>query len=401
LLRDGDVFSPRREKREGLIGALLPAAFLEQFRGFSMRVSFRFRQFLAVSVFLLSSVAQAATTSPTGASLFERRPLNPDTTPRGSSLWLNSARGVQALTATVAGTFDSAGSWSPHGTWIAFQRGVRHANAGIQYDVYLIDRHGGKPRRLTHGAGSFETPVWGPDARIAFVSRLGQQECLSLMDAHGRHRRDLLCAASPTHLARPQWSLDGRALFIAGGYYQGRLEQVWHGLAWRVDTTTGVVRQLADVVMDEERELAIAPDGRHGVFADVVPNEMTMIDFATGTITSVGTGYAPRWSKDGRRIAFTGEVYEFNPGLLYYNPLYVMDADGRNVRRVTRARVDNIAYTTAAWADDGIHVLANVRSYADPSLTIPRYALRWIDVDSRVLQALPAGYAEAGAWFSR
>ena len=121
--------------------------------------------------------------------------------------------------------------------------------------------------------------------------------------------------------------------------------------------------------------------------------------FATQAMTPVGTGYAPRWSRDGRHIAFTGEVYEFNPGLLYYNPLYVMDADGRNVRRVTHARIDNVAYTVVDWSGDGTHVLANVRTYADPSLTRPRYALRWIELDNGALTVLPAGYAEAGGWF--
>lgn len=367
-----------------------------------MRAPRRFRQFLAVSAFLLSCVAQAATTSPAGTSVFERRQLNPDTTLRSSSLWLLSSSGTRALTPTVAGTYDSGASWSPHGTLIAFQRGTRGANPRVvRSDVFVMDRQGAHVRQLSRGFGSFETPVWGPGTQIALVAKTSQHDCLTLLDAGGSRRHDLFCAPSPARLARPQWSQDGRTLLIAGGYYSGQLSPVWHGLAWRVDATTGAATQLADVVMDEERDLSIAPDGKHGVFADVVPNDMTMIDFATGAMTPAGTGYAPVWSRDGKRIAYTGEVYEFAPGLLYYNPLYVMDADGRNVRRITRARIDNLAYTTAAWSDDGMHVLANVRSYADVSLTIPRYALRWIDVDTRALVALPAGYADAGAWSSR
>ena len=73
-----------------------------------------------------------------------------------------------------------------------------------------------------------------------------------------------------------------------------------------------------------------------------------------------------------------------------------MDVDELPARH---ARVDNLAYITADWSDDGTHVLANVRTYDDPSLTLPRHALRWIDVDARTLPALPAGFAEAGAWF--
>ena len=364
-----------------------------------MRAPHRVRQLLAVSAILLSSAAAHAATAQTGANVFERRQLNPDTTPRSSSLWLSSQGAVRALTPTVAGTFDGAASWSPQGNRIAFQRGTRGAGVRLRYDVYVIDRQGGQPRQLTRGLGSFESPTWGPGSRIAFIAKTSTHDCLSLIDEDGGRRHDLFCAPSPTELARPQWSKDGRTLFVSGGSYQGQLSPVWPGLAWRVDASTGAATQLVDLVMDEERALSISPDGHRGIFADVVPNDMTLVDFTTGGTKSVGIGYAPRWSKDGRRVAYTGEVYEFNGELLYYNPLYVMDANGGNVRRVTLARANNIAYTVADWSDDGTHVLANVRAYADPALTIPRYALRWIDVDNRALTAMSAGYAEPGAWF--
>lgn len=360
----------------------------------------RFRQFLAVSAFLLSYAAQAATSSPTGASVFQRRQLNPDATLRSSSLWLASSSGVRALTPSVVGTFDGEASWSPHGTWLAFQRGTRGHDGLVRANVFVMDRRGDHVHQLTHGPGSFEAPAWGPDTRIAYVSKLSQNDCLSVVDPDGHHQRDLFCAPGTTRLAHAQWSANGRALFVSGGYYEGRLSPVWHALAWRVDASTGAATRLTEKVMDEERDLVIAPDGRHGILTDVVPNEMTLVDFATQETTSAGTGFAPRWSRDGRRIAFTGEVYDFDPGLLYYNPLYVMDADGGNLRRVTRARVDNLAYIVADWSDDGTHLLANLRTYDDPALTLPRYALRWIDVDARTLLPLPAGYAETGAWFS-
>ena len=57
------------------------------------------------------------------------------------------------------------------------------------------------------------------------------------------------------------------------------------------------------------------------------------IDLATGAIAALGTGgdwhdEQPRWSPDGRRVAFKS-----NRGGSYN--LYVMDADGRNVVRLT------------------------------------------------------------------
>jgi len=203
---------------------------------------------------------------------------------------------------------------------------------------------------------------------------------------------------------RPLWSSDGSRIFVQAGYDTGGLEPTWRSLAYRIDATTGAAFVLDDRVLDESMQLEFSPDGSRGVFSNFYPYTapMTRIDFASHTLRAIGDGYAPRWSHDGLRIAFTGEVYDMtSTGLRYYEPLYVMNADGSNVRRLTISRTDNHAYTAAQWSRDNVHVLANRRDYLDPSLTVPRFGLRIVNADTRSLRSLPEGYAEPGAWYER
>ena len=363
------------------------------------------RRVSAASVAFASAVVAAANPGatpvarPDTALVFTRVQYDADGFPRDSALVLaNAAGSVRTLTPNVDGVHDTGASWSPRGTRLVFER--RDTNARERDTLFVADRRG-NVRRLLPGTGPYRTPAWGPQDRIAYVSVRGAQQCLSLADADGHHRRDLFCPADGTELTRPVWSPDGGALYVAGGYYTGRLEPEWHAQAWRIDALTGVATKLAEETMVEPRTLTFSPDGTRGIYSDPNPTDMTLVDFRTGESTPLGIGCSPRWSPDGSRIAFTGEVYEGAPDFRYYEPLFVMDADGSHVRRITAARVDNHIYAAVDWSRDGARVLANRIVFTDPSVTQRRTALRIIDVDSGRVQRMPAGFAETGAWFER
>ena len=115
--------------------------------------------------------------------------------------------------------------------------------------------------------------------------------------------------------------------------------------------------------------------------------------------TRTRSAHAPSWSPDGKRIAYSGEIYETGATFRYYEPLYVMNADGTHVPRLTDSRVDNHAYLPAQWSKDNVHVLVNRRTWTDGSLTHAIEALRIVDANTRVLTQLPTGFAEQGAWY--
>jgi Tol biopolymer transport system component len=355
------------------------------------------------------TLALAAAWSPvqaTGTSriVFTQPHVNADGTLQSSSLSLTSGGGASmALTKAAKTSIDDAASWAPDGTRIVFEHGVTGAKGQTRFSLYTLDARTRKLTRRTPTTDNSVTPTWGPTNRIAYVARHPDGDCLAVVEESGR-RHDLFCPSEPAVLMRPTWSRDGTSIRVQGGYDTGGLEPTWRSLAYRVDATTGAPYVLDDRILDEPRRLEFSPDGRRGIYYNFYPyaGTMTRVDFATGSSIDIGTGYAPRWAPDGRRIAYTGEVYDSSAGRYwYYEPLYVANADGSGARRLTISRTANHAYVAAQWSKDNVHVLATRRDYLDESLTVPRYGLRIVNADTRSLRSMQEGLADSGAWFER
>jgi Tol biopolymer transport system component len=310
---------------------------------------------------------------------------------------------IDAPTPATGSVIDNGPSWAPDGYRFAFVHGASLSGVPRRFDILSYDTRTRRVRRMTSGPGNFSAVTWGPRNRIAFLTRYRYGNCLSVIEADGR-QHDLFCPPRPAELKRPMWSADGTHLYVQAGYDAGEIEPFWRSLAYRIDAVTGAATVLDDRELPEPMPLEFSPDGRRGIFSNLYPYtaEMTLVNFATGATRTLPSGYAPRWSKNGRRIAFTREVYEINPpSVRYYEALFVMRADGSNVCRVTKSRVDNHADTAVDWSRDGVHLLMNRRVYLDPSLTIPRYSMRMVNVDTGALNVLPNGFAEPGALFEQ
>jgi TolB protein len=177
----------------------------------------------------------------------------------------------------TGGLFNISPSFSPDGRRVAYT----HAD-GANSDVYVANRDGSGPRRLTFGAAIDTNAAWSPTGNlIAFTSSRAGNPQIYLMDPEGADVRRLSYAGEYNDGA--SWSPDGRLVAYASR--------------------------------------------RGGVFQVAVTNVATS---ETQVLTSGrGNKEDPSFSPDGRHLLFSSDMQGGKQ-------VYVMDLDGRNIRRLTR-----------------------------------------------------------------
>jgi Tol biopolymer transport system component len=195
----------------------------------------------------------------------------------------------------------------PAGTIDLSQLTGRIAFSAGQYpdvDLYVVNADGSGFTQLTSDDAAEFDPSWSPDGRaIAYRHQPGGEDTTSdihVLDLATGSSHDVSGADNRPDWG-PAWSPDG-------------MQIAWNTAAHtRVGFDLGLVR----------------PDGsgRREVRADV------WVEY-------------PAWSPDGRRIAFMSQIAE--EGDQY--DVFVMDADGSNVRRITNNRA-NDGWPT--WSPDG------------------------------------------------
>jgi dipeptidyl aminopeptidase/acylaminoacyl peptidase len=278
-----------------------------------------------------------------------------------SSLWLVSARGGSAplrLTACPGTVCDEHGAaWSPDGRSIVFVT----TDAKDQAQVASADAQGRGARILTDAHGPLDTPRFSPDGRrIAFLYAAGAPKLPGPLNPLGRDAGDLetqvfeqRLAVIPAAGGAPEllgpadlnvyefdWAPDGRRFAVTAAHGSGD-DNWWVAELDLIDATTGAVRTLIKPPL-QMASPRWSGDGRriayiYGLMSDetITGGDVDVIDAGGGPPVDVTPGLAASvhtitWNGSATRLIAT----EFAAG---EEVLASVDVDARTQRELWRA----------------------------------------------------------------
>jgi dipeptidyl aminopeptidase/acylaminoacyl peptidase len=259
---------------------------------------------------------------------------------------------------------------SPDGRWVAFAvKAVAPGKDGYRTALWIAAADGGAPaRQITVGSRNDTMPRWSPDGRmLAFLSDRG-----AVMQAGGG-------GAKPGEAKEPEeggtqvWLLP----FADGGEARQLtdLPRDVEGLDWSPDGARLVVVSGAETAEAQPKptrrpDQPPEPDTRlidtlnyqyNGVgFIHDRFQRLWLVDVATGRAEPLTRGRNhdrdPRWSPDGRRVAFVSDRHR-DADLGWRTDIYIVELGDGRIRQLSPGR-GRQEWSAPAWAPDGRAVVA-------------------------------------------
>jgi len=260
---------------------------------------------------------------------------------RRTSIWTVAADGTRPpVQLTTAPQSSTSPRWSPDGRSIAFLS-ARPTGGDPPPDqprnqVWVLPMSGGEPRRVTSLLNGVQSFAWSPDGtRLLCVSRTGPSDTAK-SPSDVRHYRHANYKFNDTG-----WFDDKRAHIFVVDAASGRATQITSGDDWND----------ADPQWSPDgKKIAFVSDRTGREFDESRNRDVWVIDAAGGPLTKAADrpqpDSSPRWSPDGRTIAFVSANEERAHPKIWLVPA------GGGTPRLAADGLDLIP-TALRWAEGG------------------------------------------------
>ncbi len=260
---------------------------------------------------------------------------------------------------------DSQPQWSPDGRFISFVS-ARGTGEDVKAQIYVMRADGGEAAKLTDSKESVSSYSWSPDsARLAYVTtdpRSADEEAsLKKRDDERVFEGDFRYA----HV----WVIDV-ATKSATRISEGTTYTVAGAPSWAPDSKRFVFGAGATPMLRDNR--------RDIYLANIETKQVEKLS------TNFGSDTSPKWSPDGKSIAWTSEPYTgaplpdgTAPGVTMQSKLVLYDVAAKSIKDVSSPAFDTDA-GNPVWTAEGNRVMfvAGKRAYNEAfayDLTSGRY----------------------------
>jgi dipeptidyl aminopeptidase/acylaminoacyl peptidase len=298
-----------------------------------------------------------------------------------TQVWMVATSGSSpARQITFGEKGDSQPQWSPDGRWISFVS-ARGAGEDVKAQVYLMRADGGEAAKLSDSKENVSSYSWAPDStRLAYVAtdpRSADEEAsIKKRDDERVFEGDFRFAHVWVVPVGPGFSPAAGTRISEGTAYTVSGAPSWAPDGKRLVFGAGATPMLRD----NRRDIYVAELGEEGN-PQRVASTSTRIEKIS---TNFGSDTSPRWSPDGKSIAWTSEPYTgaplpdgTAPGVTMQSKLMLYDVAARSIKDVSSPAFDTDA-GNPVWTAEGSRVMfvAGKRAYNEAfayDLTTGRY----------------------------